>query len=266
MDQDTKPTYEELEQTLWRHERWSWKRALLALGFGSILPILVATIFLVWIRHDSAPSMSAKAHDWAYEKARQMPATGVSHDGEAARVDADLAIVDMKRQYEAERKAVAARGVGGVLSHTIKAEAPKGQPAPNTSEAILGLLAISAFGLGLLAFRKREVHAGWGISAAAGIILGAVLTLKAVDAGSFLAFDAFLSLKPSELLSLSVGHLGMILITLASGVLGLLQVPDLLHAILTLIGTILTGIGRGIGHAASAYGSFCWFLACKAAC
>lgn len=229
MNQEIKPTYEELEEEVRRHERWSWKRALLAVGFGSILPVLVMAIFLARTWHNS-PSLRSG------QNAHAVPAD-----------EAFMEVIQQERQ--ARMKAMAAARTESY-----------GQTAPNAS---LGLLAISAFGLGLLAFRKREVHDGWGISAAAGILFGLVLTVMAVDRGSFMAFDTFLSLKPAELLSLSVGNLGLILVAFVSGALGLLQIPDLLFAVFTLVGAVLSGVGHGIGRMASAYGSFCWFLACK---
>jgi hypothetical protein len=254
MENESKPTYEELEKALWRHERWSWKRSLIAVGFGSIIPALLAVIFLVRPHHDTASSKIGYAKALAFEGVRGVPATVVRDQDEA------LAIVEKETREHAAR---AKMDQDAAQARSIRGDAEKEPPSPKTSDAVPGLLAITAFGLGLLAFRKRDLHAGYGLTAAAGVIAGVVLTVKSVDAGSFMAFDAFLSLKIVDLVAIPVGHLGLIVLASVSGVFGLFQIPNLLHAALTLVGSILGGIGRGIGHAAGSYGSFCWFLACK---
>ena len=212
MENEAKLTYEELERALWRHERWSWKRSLIAVGFGSIIPLLLAVIFLVRPHHDTASTKLGYAKALAYEGVRGVPATVVRDQDET------LAIVEKETREHAARVKM---DQSAAQARSVQGDAAKESPSPKTSDAVPGLLAITAFGFGLLAFRKRDIHAGYWLTAAAGVIAGVVLTVKAVDAGSFMAFGSFLSLKAVDLVALPVGHLGLIVLAVVSGMFGL---------------------------------------------
>ena len=218
-----KPTYEELEALLRKDAAWTWKRFLAAVGFGLVIPVLLFAL--------TRPGRDKQAN---------APTSRIAIE------QAEMATI---KQMEMEQRILSDR------------ELPS-EPKPAT-EPTLGLLAISVFGLGLLAFRTRGENAGRGASAALCIIGSIVLGGYAYERGSFVAFESLLALRPAEFLSQPMARTLLLLFAAAAVVLAALEFPELLNSCFRLIQGIGRAIGRAISGLCKGYASVCWFLAKK---
>lgn len=239
--------HREAEALRQKAEAWTWKRFLVAVGFGLVIPVLLFALF-----HASGTKQAIQPPS-PYGKAVAME----SGDGERMlseqkamirSVEADLARAAMKARAEAK------------LPVSVESDH---EAVPPALDPTLGLLSIAVLGLGFLAFRNRDENAGWGISAALGLLGGFALGYYAYGQGSFAAFDSFLSLRPAEFLNLPVSRSVLVLFAAVTAILGLRQFPELVNSCLLLIQEILRGIGRGISFVCRGYATTCWWLAQK---
>lgn len=248
MNEDKKPTYEELEALLQQAETWTWKRFLVAVGFGLVIPALLFALFRTSGTKQPIQPQSP------YGKAVAMESVDgvrmLSEQKAVIRFEADLARAAMKAKATAEARLP----VSGKAEH---------EATPPALDPTLGLLSIAVLGLGFLAFRNRDENAGWGLSAGLGLLGGLALGYYAYEQGSFTAFDSFLSLRPAEFLNLPVSRSALVLFAAVTAILGLRQFPELVNSCLLLIQEILRGIGRGISFVCRGYATTCWWLARK---